>query len=280
MGLKSKERRSEEIPEEEKLAKIPKTEDDTVISSEVMKNALEKWTCYHDMAKIVEPWVDNAILEKMPDRGYKNRSQVYEDFCILNSLHAKLKAERQARILTIALYEAEILHTYALKTKYKILVSFERMLEDTTDLSGHENWIRQKLENRNTKKFLKKFKGDLKVTRSHLKDWGGDVKSAVEEKTKKKLQLLRSYSRSANEFHAGNFDDRKKEFESVEKEIADGSACIDAVIESCETFGVTLRRVKLATGGLMRRVFFHLPADNDQKDLVQKWNEQERNRTR
>lgn len=80
--MKSEERRSEEIHEEEKLAKIPKTEDDTIISSEVMKNALEKWTCYHDMVEIVEPWVDNSA-HKMSYRGYKNGRQVYEDFCIL-----------------------------------------------------------------------------------------------------------------------------------------------------------------------------------------------------
>ncbi|KAI3990312.1 hypothetical protein MKX01_037651 [Papaver californicum] len=202
MGLKSKERRRSEIHEEEKLAKIPKTED--INSSEMMKNSLKAWTNYLDMEKIVAPW----------------------------ALHAKLKGEHLAHSLTIALYVSELSHTYALKKRYKVigpqmLVSFERMLADTTVLDKHKEWVQQKLKKRNTKKLLRKSK-----------------------------------------------ENRIR----VEKEIADGSVIIDEVIKSGDTFDLTFRRVKFATGGLRRRAFFHLPADNDQ-DLVQKWNEEERNQT-
>ncbi|KAI3977918.1 hypothetical protein MKX01_036758, partial [Papaver californicum] len=204
--------------------------------SEMMKNVLKSWTNYLDMEKIVAPW----------------------------AIHAKLKGEHLAHSLTIAPYVAELSHTYALKKKHKMLVSFERMLADTTVPDNHKEWIQQKLKKRNTKKLLKKSKGNIKFTRSYLKGRGEDIKSAVENKTKERLQLLRSILHNANEFHADNFDNKKTEFE---KEIVDGSVIIDEVIESGDTFDVTFCRLKFAT------------ADNDQKDLVQKWNEEERNQT-
>ncbi|RZC56733.1 hypothetical protein C5167_015580 [Papaver somniferum] len=164
-----------------------------------------------------------------------------------------------------------------------MLASFERMLADDAVSDRNKEWIRGKLEKVNKKvnfkKLLKHFKGDIESTWSFLlKGWGEDVKSAVEEKSRENRQRLRRYSHNAKGFHAANFDNKKTQLKFVEKEIADASASIDAAIESCGTFGLTLNRLKQATCGILRRVFFNLPADDDQ-DLMKKWIEEERKQT-
>ncbi|KAI3898994.1 hypothetical protein MKW92_019567 [Papaver armeniacum] len=259
---------------------IPKTEDEN--SSERMKNALKDWTNYEKMEKIVAPWVDNVDI-KMTFNGYQTQRQVYDDFCICIALRAKLEAEKRAYNLTSRLYAAEVWHAYAKNKKHKMLASFERMLADDAVSDRNKEWIRGKLEKVNKKvnfkKLLKHFKGDIESTWSFLlKGWGEDVKSAVEEKSRENRQRLRRYSHNAKGFHAANFDNKKTQLKFVEKEIADASASIDAAIESCGTFSLTLNRLKHATGGILRRVFFHLPADNDQ-DLWKKWNEEEQKKT-
>ncbi|KAI3867479.1 hypothetical protein MKX03_032332 [Papaver bracteatum] len=259
---------------------IPETEDE--YSSETMKNALENWTNYEELEKIVAPWVKNVDF-KMTFNGYQTQRQVYDDFCICNALRAKLEAEERARSLTIRLYAAEVWHAYAKNKKHKMLASFERMLANDPVSDRNKEWIRRKLEKVNKKvdfkKLLKHFKGDIESTWSFLlKGWGEDVKSAVEEKTRENRQCLRRYSHNAKGFHAANFGNKKIQLKFVEKEIADASATIDAVMESCGTFGLTLNRLKQATGGILRRVFFHLPADNDQ-DFMKKWLEEERKKT-
>ncbi|KAI3867490.1 hypothetical protein MKX03_032343 [Papaver bracteatum] len=260
---------------------IPKTEDENSSDSERMKNALENWTNYEELEKIVAPWVKNVDF-KMTFHGYQTQRQVYDDFCICKALRAKLEAEDRECTLTIRIYAAELWHSYAKNKQHKMLASFERMLADNAVSPRYKEWIREKLEEVNNKrvsikKLLKKFKGDIESTWSFLlKEWGEKVKNAIEEKTKEHRRRLKSYSHNAKGFHAANFDNKQKQFKCIEKEILDGSAAIDAVIESCYTFGVTLHRLKHATGGILRRVFFYLPADNDQKYLLKKLIEEER----
>ncbi|MCL7024539.1 hypothetical protein MKW94_015791 [Papaver nudicaule] len=232
-------------------------------SSAKVKEALKGWTCYHDVEKIVAPWVANAF-DNLTYRRYKTRRE---------PLRAKLSADHEAKKLTIAMYAAEISFSYARKTKYEMLVSFARMLSDYTVPIHQKKWIKEKLkkEERKAKEILEDVVDGLRRKRCYLQEWVEYVQNKVEEKMEDKLNLLNSY---ANDFNAGNFNRKKKEFELVEKEIIDGSNLIRAVLRSCDTFGVTFANVKYATDELMPKIFFWLPADNDQ-DLVQKWREEQ-----